>query len=172
MNRFAAPSRRDFLRDSVLIGGSLVLGFYLNTASNAAGQIAKPSAAPSSGSFKPSAFISIAPDGVVTLVSKQPEIGQGIKTSLPMVSAEELEVNWRDVAIVQGDLNPLYGNQSAGGSTSTPNNYNEFHRLGASARTMLVEAAALTWGVPSGECYAAESAIHHRPTKRRLGYGQ
>src|ERR1035437_4199214 len=141
MHRFAAPSRRDFLRDSVLIGGSLVLGFYLNTASNAAGQISKPSAAPSSGNFKPSAFIRIASNGVVTLISKQPEIGQGIKTSLPMVIAEELEVNWKDVVIVQGDLDPVYGRQSAGGSTSTPVNYDEFHRLGATARTMLIAAA-------------------------------
>jgi len=76
------------------------------------------------------------------------------------------------VRIVQGDLNPAYGRQSAGGSTSTPTNYEEFHRLGATARTMLVEAAAATWGVPAGECYAADSAVHHRPSKRRLGYGQ
>jgi isoquinoline 1-oxidoreductase beta subunit len=89
-----------------------------------------------------------------------------------MVIAEELEVNWKDVVIVQGDLNPIYGSQSAGGSTSTPTNYEEFHRLGATARTMLVEAAAQIWNVPAGECNAADSAVHHRPSKRQLPYAK
>ncbi|HZX31994.1 MAG TPA: xanthine dehydrogenase family protein molybdopterin-binding subunit [Rhodocyclaceae bacterium] len=163
--------RRDFLRKSVLGGGGLVLGYYLQSAGSAFAQVAKPSAAPI-GDFTPNAFIRISSDGKVTLISKQPEIGQGIKTSLPMVIAEELEVNWKDVVIVQGDLNPAYGRQSAGGSTSTPTNYEEFHQLGATARTMLVQAAALTWGVPVGDCHAADSAVHHRPSKRKLGYGQ
>jgi isoquinoline 1-oxidoreductase beta subunit len=165
-------ARRRFLRNSVVAGSGLVLGFYLKSADSAIKQVAKPSAAPAGADFVPNAFIRIAPDGVVTLISKQPEIGQGIKTSLPMVIAEELEVNWRDVRIVQGDLNPAYGSQSAGGSTSTPTNYNEFHRLGATARTMLIQAAAQTWGVAAGECVAADSAVHHRLSKRRLGYGE
>lgn len=167
----ASVGRRQFLRQSALAGGGLVLGFYLNGATRAAERVAKPSAAPGA-EFKPNAFIRIGRDGIVTLVSKQPEIGQGIKTSLPAVIAEELEVSWQDVRIVQGDLDPAYGRQSAGGSTSTPTNYDEFRRLGATARTMLVEAAARTWQVPPGECVAADSAVHHRPTRRRLGYGQ
>lgn len=173
MNAFdlASPGRRGFLRKSALAGGGLVLGFYLNGAISAAEQVAKPSAAPGA-EFRPSAFIRIGRDGIVTLISKQPEIGQGIKTSLPAVIAEELEVSWKDVRIVQGDLDPAYGRQSAGGSTSTPTNYDEFRRLGATARAMLVEAAAQTWKVPPGECEAADSAVHHGPTKRKLGYGQ
>ncbi|MCB4358828.1 xanthine dehydrogenase family protein molybdopterin-binding subunit [Quatrionicoccus australiensis] len=163
------PGRRKFLRNSA-IGSGLVLGFYLQSTASALGQVAKPASTPGTD-FVPNAFIRIAPDGTVTLISKQPEIGQGIKTSLPAVIAEELEVRWQDVRIVQGDLNPAYGRQSAGGSTSTPTNYEEFHRLGATARTMLVEAAAATWGVPSSECYAADSAVHHRSSKRKLGYG-
>jgi len=163
-------ARRDFLKFTAVAGGGLVLGFYLKAGSTAnAAEIAKPTAG---GEFKPNAFIRITPDGKVTLVSKQPEIGQGIKTSLPMIIAEELEVSWKDVTIVQGDLDPAYGNQSAGGSRSTPNNYNEFHRLGATARTMLVEAAAQTWGVPATECTAADTAVHHVATKRKLGYGE
>src|SRR5574343_582460 len=98
-------------------------------------------------SFKPNAFITISDKGVVTLISKQPEIGQGIKTSLPMVLAEELDVRWQDVRIEQGDLDPAYGNQSAGGSTSTPNNYTDFQRLGATARLLLLRAAAAQWNV-------------------------
>jgi isoquinoline 1-oxidoreductase beta subunit len=165
------PSRRDFLRQSGVFAGGLVLGFYMRSPDRADAQVSKPTAAPDGAHFKPNAFIRIAPDGVVTLVSKQPEIGQGIKTSLPAVIAEELEVRWQDVRIVQGDLDPAYGNQSAGGSTSTPNNYNDFHVLGATARTMLIEAAALTWQVPATECHAADSAVHHRPSQRKLGYG-
>ncbi len=166
------PDRRVFLRQTALGSGGLVLGFYLQNA-EAQNMISKPARATSSGNeFRPNAFITISREGVVTLVSKQPEIGQGIKTSLPMVIAEELEVDWKDVRIVQGDLNAAYGGQSAGGSTSTPNNYNNFLRLGATARTMLVQAAAQLWNLPLDECVAAISAVHHVPSKRRLSYGE
>jgi len=166
----APIDRRGFLRLSALAGGGLVLGFYLKSGNRALGaEVVKPV---DGTEFKPNAFIRITPDGVVTLVSKQPEIGQGIKTSLPMIIAEELEVNWKDVVIVQGDLDPAYGSQGAGGSRSTPNNYDEFHRLGATARTMLVAAAAETWGVPVTECAAANGAVRHTPSDRTLGYGE
>jgi isoquinoline 1-oxidoreductase beta subunit len=166
MTRPPLPSRRAFLRSSALGGGVLVLGLY---ADGVLAAVASPAAG---AGFAPNAFIRIGADGKVTLVSKQPEIGQGIKTSLPMVIAEELEVDWKDVHIVQGDLDPVYGSQGAGGSTSTPTNYNEFHRLGATARTMLVQAAAQTWRVPAAECHAAQGAVVHGATRRRLGYGQ
>src|ERR1019366_2605202 len=100
-------ARRDFLKLTALASGGLVLGFYLKSASRVLGaEVVKPVPG---ADFKPSVFIRISPDGVVTLVSKQPEIGQGIKTSLPMIIAEELEVNWKDVVIVQGDLDPASG---------------------------------------------------------------
>lgn len=166
-----SPARRDFLRMSAFTGGGLVLA-YMGGGGNVLAQISKPVASSAAGTadFVPHALIRIGSDGTVTLVSKQPEIGQGIKTSLPMVIAEELEVNWKDVRIVQGDLNPAYGSQGAGGSTSTPTNYNEFHRLGATARTMLISAAAQTWNVPASECHAADSAVHHTASKRKLTY--
>jgi isoquinoline 1-oxidoreductase beta subunit len=166
-----SPARRRFLRRSIAAGGGLALGIF-GTA-DAIEKITAQQPQQNSGSkeFKPNAFIRIAPDGRVTIISKQPEIGQGIKTSLPMVIAEELAVRWQDVHIVQGDLNPAYGSQTAGGSTSTPNNYEEFHRLGATARTMLLQAAAQTWGVPLGECGASDGAVLHRASGRRLGYG-
>jgi isoquinoline 1-oxidoreductase beta subunit len=165
-------SRRDFLRKSTLAGGGLVLGLYLDVADSATKHVAKPSAIAETGEFKPNAFIHISTNGTITLISKQPEIGQGIKTSLPMVIAEELEVNWKDVVIVQGDLDPVYGSQSAGGSRSTPTNYEEFHRLGATARTMLIQAAAETWIVPAAELVAHDSAVLHPATGRHLSYGQ
>ncbi|MFU8787443.1 MAG: molybdopterin cofactor-binding domain-containing protein [Methylobacter sp.] len=165
-------SRRDFLRKSALASGGLVLGFYVNIANSADERVAKPSSILATGAFKPNAFIQIAANGTVTLISKQPEIGQGIKTSLPMIIAEELEVNWKDVVIVQGDLDPIYGSQSAGGSRSTPTNYEDFHQLGATARTMLIQAAAAIWGVPVAELAAHDSAVHHTASGRRLSYGQ
>ncbi len=161
--------RRAFLQQSAA-GGGLLLGHYLQAATGAE-LVSAPGSASHAAGFRPSAFISISTQGIVTLVSKQPEIGQGIKTSLPMVIAEELEVDWKDVRIVQGDLDPAYGAQSAGGSTSTPNNYNHFLRLGATARTLLVQAAALAWSVPPAECAAASSAVHHAASGRSLGYG-
>lgn len=162
-----SPSRRSFLR-STAVGGAFMLGMSADGALAAA---AGASAA-TPADFTPNAFIRIGRDGRVTLISKQPEIGQGIKTSLPMVIAEQLEVDWKDVRIVQGDLDTaLYGPQGAGGSTSTPTNYENFHRLGAAARMMLVQAAADTWGVPISECAAANGAVVHGAGKRRLGYG-
>ncbi|MEW6371939.1 MAG: molybdopterin cofactor-binding domain-containing protein [Pseudomonadota bacterium] len=167
MSAPVSPSRRHFLRTGAFGAGALVIGM------GAGGALAAPTSgsSPAPDAFTPNVFIRIDRKGVVTLVSKQPEIGQGIKTSLPMVIAEELEIDWKDVRIIQGDLNPAYGSQGAGGSTSTPTNYENFHRLGAAARTVLVQAAAQTWGVPVSECSAAHGAVVHGPSKRKLGYG-
>jgi isoquinoline 1-oxidoreductase beta subunit len=159
-----SPGRRGFLRQSAAGGAALLLGLRAN---GAVAAVENTNAA----EFAPNPFIRIAQDGQVTLVSKQPEIGQGIKTSLPMVIAEELEVPWQNVRVVQGDLNPAYGSQGAGGSTSTPTNYEPFHRLGATARMMLVEAAARTWKVPAGECGASQGEVLHAASGRKLGYG-
>lgn len=167
------PSRRRFLGRSAALGGALVLGFRWDDAlAQGAAAVLKPAAPGAVAEFRPNAFIRITADGQVTLVSKQPEIGQGIKTALPMVLAEELEVDWRSVRIVQGDLDPIYGSQSAGGSTSTPTNYDSFRRLGATARTLLVQAAAQGWRVPAGECRAADGAVLHDATGRRLPYAR
>lgn len=165
-------ARRRFLISSALLGGGLVLGHYLNVVDSAQRLIGKPEDELPSSGFRPNAFIRIRPDGKVVLISKQPEIGQGIKTSLPMVIAEELEVSWEDVIIEQADLDPIYGSQSAGGSRSTPTNYEEFHQLGATARTMLIQAAASIWNLPAGELLARDSAVHHIASGKRLGYGE
>jgi isoquinoline 1-oxidoreductase beta subunit len=168
--------RRGFLKLSALAGGGLMLGFYLRSAGSAFGAdpIVNASTDIPAGDFIPNAYIRIAPSGVVTLISKSPECGQGIKTALPMVLAEELGVDWKDVHVEQVDLKPGYTNPwyGAGGSNSTPMHYDLFRKAGATARTMLVTAAAQTWSVPESECYAEGSAIHHRPTGRKLNYGE
>lgn len=167
--------RRSFLKLSAVGSGGLVIGFYFGSGSSAvaADAIVNGSELPSS-QFSPGAYIRIAPNGAVTLVSKNPECGQGIKTALPMVIAEELSVSWKDVVVEQADLTPAYTTPwyGAGGSTSTPNHYDLFRRAGATARTMLITAAAQTWGVPESECNAEASTIHHRASNRKLGYGE
>ena len=165
MHTPTSPGRRRFLRRSAT-GGALLIGM------SAGGVLAAATRPGAQDDFTPHALIRIARDGSVTLISKQPEIGQGIKTSLPMVIAEELDVAWDQVRIVQGDLNPsAYGGQGAGGSTSTPTNYDNFRRLGAAARAMLVQAAAQRWSVAPGECSTDNGAVLHAPSKRRIAYG-
>lgn len=158
--------RRSFLRVSALAGGGLLIATRLEMVADALAQDAP-------GAFAPNAFIRITPDGVVTIMAKNPEVGQGVKTSMPMLVAEELGVDWKDVRLEQADLDEeKYGRQSAGGSTSTPTNWEPLRRAGAAGRQMLIAAAAGTWGVPAAECEASSSRVHHRPSSRSLGYGE
>jgi isoquinoline 1-oxidoreductase beta subunit len=136
--------RRNFFRISALAGGGFLLGAWNGEAAEAA-----------AATFSPNAFIRITPQGLVTILSKNPEIGQGIKTSLPMIIAEELEVPWEKVTVEQAPVDQAaFGHQMAGGSMSTPSNYDRLRRMGAIARTMLVQAAADEWKVPVDECQA------------------
>jgi isoquinoline 1-oxidoreductase beta subunit len=176
MNPYEAPSaptlptldRREFLRLTSLVGGGLVLGSFLKSSGEAhAAEVAKTAPA---GAFTPSAFVTLGVDGSITLICPRPDSGQGVKTSLPMILAEELEAPWQAVTVQMADLNAVYGNQTAGGSTSTPTFYTQLRQLGATARVMLVDAAAQTWGVPAAECVAEAAAVHHRATKKSIAY--
>src|SRR5215207_5813040 len=125
--------RRSFLRVTALAGGGFVLATYLEPLDVFAQ--GRGNAAP----LEPNAFISIDNHGIVTITAKNPEIGQGVKVMLPMLIAEELDADWKDVRIVQGDLNPAkYGQQSAGGSTATPSNWIPMRQMGGAARHMLI----------------------------------
>jgi len=155
-------SRRDILKASV-VGGGLVLSFSI---------AAKAEAAQGAGAQALNAYVRVAPDGIVTIMGKNPEIGQGIKTSLPMMIAEELDVPWENVRIEQADSDPkLYGRQFAGGSLATPMNWDDLRRVGAVARAMLVNAAATAWNCPTGECKTAAGQVIHVSTGRKASYG-
>jgi isoquinoline 1-oxidoreductase beta subunit len=159
--------RRTFLRASALAGGGFLLTQFVEAGAFVEG------AAADAVTFSPNHFIRIAQDGTVTLLAKNPEVGQGVKTMLPMLVAEELEVDWSQIRIEQADADESkYGRQVAGGSTSTPNNWDELRRMGAAGRVMLVKAAAQTWGVPESECVAVSGAVRHPKTNRKLGYGE
>ncbi|HEX8754878.1 MAG TPA: molybdopterin cofactor-binding domain-containing protein [Steroidobacteraceae bacterium] len=160
-------SRRAFLTVGLAAGGGLLLTLNLPQIADASEPVAME---PGAGApLNP--FISIAPDGIVTIVAKNPEIGQGVKTTLPMLVAEELDADWAQVRTEQALLNPVYGPQTAGGSMSTPLNWEPMRRVGAAGRQMLILAAAQTWEVPAGECDAAAGMVRHRRSGRTLGYG-
>jgi isoquinoline 1-oxidoreductase subunit beta len=161
-------NRRAFLRVSALAGGGMLLAGYFEPVAATLAQQGAPPPPP----LVPTSFISIAADGTVTIISKNPETGQGIKTMLPMLIAEELEVDWKQVKVQQADLDEAkYGRQTEGGSTATPTNWEPMRQIGAAGKAMLIAAAAQTWGVPESECSAASGTVTHRGSGRTLGYG-
>lgn len=155
-------SRRSFLQVSALAGGGFVLGLYLEPFSLAQ-QPAQP--------LSPAAFIRIASDGTVTIMAKNPEIGQGVKTMLPMLIAEELDVDWKDVKIEQAIVDESkYGLQFAGGSRATPLHWDSLRRVGAAGRQLLVAAAAQKFQVAEASCTTSAGRVYSGP--RSLGYGE
>ncbi|MDQ2774147.1 MAG: molybdopterin-dependent oxidoreductase [Acidobacteriota bacterium] len=160
-----ALSRRSFLHVTALAGGGMLLGTYLEPK----GFAQQPA---QQAPLEPNTFIRIAADGTVTLISRNPEIGQGIKTMLPMLIAEELEVDWKSVKVEQADYDPKYGLQSTGGSRAASNNFVPMQQVGAAGRQMLIAAAAKKWNVPENECYAKQGRVYHRTTDRSFGYGE
>jgi len=158
--------RRQFLKVSAVAGGGLLLSSYFDVfglRSASAGAI-------ESGL---NGHVRIDPDGTVTLIAQNPEIGQGVRTMLPMLIADELDVVWSEVVIEQADLNTdLYEQQFTGGSRAMPTHWLPMRRAGAAARWMLVEAAAETLGVPASELETEAGFVHHRASGRSLGYGE
>ena len=121
--------------------------------------------------LNPSVYLGIQPDGTVFIVTHRSEMGTGIRTTLPMVAADELDADWSRVRIEQGIGDARYGDQNTDGSRSIRDFYEAFRRAGASARSMLVSAAAAQWGVPASECSTRNHEVVHQASGRRLAYG-
>jgi isoquinoline 1-oxidoreductase beta subunit len=170
-----AMSRRSFLTAGVAAGGGLLLaasfpakkGFAAGTAAHMAGS----AGADDAGSMV-TLFARISPSGAVTLFAPNPEVGQGTKTALPMIFAEELDVAWRDVVIEMADyMGGKMGSQSSGGSFSTPANWLPLRKAGAAGRQLLISAAANRWKVPAAECSTSDGVVSHVASGRSLTYG-
>jgi CO/xanthine dehydrogenase Mo-binding subunit len=156
-------TRRDFLALGAVAGGGLTLGAWLPGQQR--GSVAD--------SFQPGAFVRIDPDGSITIWMARADMGQGVRTSLPMIVADELDADWNRVKIVQADAHPTkYGRQMTVGSSSVRRGgWTRLRQAGAAAREMLVAAAAAEWGVAVSACRTEASEVIHVPSARRLGYG-
>ena len=175
MKRITTPSvsRRSFIRTSALAGGGILIGFNLF-------QACKPEVTPPTDivdiadlNFNDfNAFIKIADNGKVTIFSPNPEIGQGVKTSMPMLIAEELDVAWENVHVAQGALDTKnFTRQVAGGSQSLRQGWEPLRQTGATARQMLINAAAIKWGVDASTC-STENGVIKNSNGDKLGYGE
>ena len=160
-------NRRDFIKIAGGAGAGLVLGFYLPSKAQELFGV------PSPDSFAPNVWLSIDPEGTVTITVAKSEMGQGPRTYFPMIVAEELEADWKSIKVVQADAHPSkYGSQATGGSTGVRTSWDKLRKAGATAREMLITAAAQKWNVDRSACYAEKGSVIHRPTKKTLSYGE
>ena len=160
-----AMSRRSFLIAGSAAGGPLLaatLPLYRNTAW-----------AGDSDEYPVTIYARVHPSGAVTILAPNPEVGQGTKTALPMIFAEEFDVAWKDVTIEMADYEGgKMGSQSSGGSYSTPSNWLPLRKAGAAGRQMMIAAAAERWGVAASECSTADGVVSHAASHRSLSYGE
>jgi isoquinoline 1-oxidoreductase subunit beta len=165
-----ALNRRHFLQLTALAGGGLALRVYARPLGGAAAIGAQGGR---SSELSPRAFVEVHPDGTVTIMAKGPEIGQGVRTMLPMLIAEELDVSWSQVRVEQAELDEkIYGSQFAGGSMSTPTNWDPLRRVGAAGRQLMIAAAAQRWGVSASACSSSEGRVTDSASGRSLSYGE
>jgi isoquinoline 1-oxidoreductase subunit beta len=164
-------SRRDFMKLVAAAGGGLFLGF--NWSNSAAAPVVVDSKAIAAGSINFNSYLSIGADNIITIVSPNPEIGQGIKTAFPMVVAEELDADWKQVKTVQGHLDPSkYERQVTGGSGAVPHSWERLRKAGASARYLLIGAAANRWEVEPASCNTENGKVFHKASGKSLTYGE
>lgn len=160
--------RREFLKTGAAAGASLFVGFHLPLPDREPWATTAASGAP----FKPNAWIEIQNDGRILIWAGRSEMGQGVRTALPMIVAEELEAAWETITVIQADASPVYGDQLTVGSRSVRSGWEPLRKAGATAREILISAAALTWGVPRQQCRARNGFVLHPATGRRIGYGE
>jgi isoquinoline 1-oxidoreductase beta subunit len=158
-------SRRDFLKVSALSTGGFMLSFSL------VNELANASSAENT-TVSLNMFITIGSDDTIVLLAPNPEIGQGVKTSLPLIVAEELGVDWKKNQVEFSPVESKYGRQTAGGSGSVRGRFTELRKAGATAREMLIAAAAETWKVSATECTAEDGQVQHKATGKKLSYGK
>jgi isoquinoline 1-oxidoreductase beta subunit len=163
-------SRRNFLKTSILASGGMLIGFNLLTACKPEAVMPVDIESLNFNDFN--AFIKISNDGYITIFSPNPEIGQGVKTSMPMIIAEELDVEWSKVNVIQGVLDTKnFKRQIAGGSQSIRSSWDAFRQTGATAKQMLVNAAAIKWNVDASNCKASKGIITNT-NGDKVGYGE
>ena len=160
--------RRAFLQVSAVAGGGLLIGLYAPDLL-AQGRGGGPGGA-NAASLAPNTYITIPPDNTFTIIAKNPETGQGVKTALPQIIADEFDVDWAQVKIQQADLDPKYGGQIEGGSRAIPSNYQNMRRVGAGGRLLMLAAAAQQWNVPQSELTTAGGVVTHGASKRTATY--
>jgi len=170
MEKTNSPSRRQFLKTTALAGGGLLISFHMPA-------FGKFSGTPEATDFIPNAFIRIGTDNIVTVIVNHSEMGQGSYTSLPMILADELDADWSNVRFEFAPVDPAYnhpafGMMATGGSTSTWVEWDRFRKAGATARYMLVEAAAQTWNVEASACTTEKGFVIHTASGKKLSYGQ
>jgi len=165
MTKNLVVTRRSFIKITALAGGGMVVAINLDADLFAQG--------PPAGQMQANAFIKFMPDGKVTIINKNPEIGQGVKNMLPMIIADELDVDWANVVVEQADADQAkYGSQLAAGSFSTPQNWTPLRQVGAAVRQTLLAAAAQKWSVPQSELTTASGKITHAASKRTANYSE
>jgi isoquinoline 1-oxidoreductase beta subunit len=165
----AKLDRRNFLKVSAIAGGGVLLAAWVPFGLSKE----EEQAARLFNDFTPNAYIRITPDNKITIIAKNPECGQGIKTMLPMLIADELDVPWASVTVEQAMADQSkYGAQFAGGSTATPSNWDPMRRVGAVGRQMMLAAAAQMWSVPVTECSTDAGTVVHKLSGKKATYGQ
>jgi len=171
MENSEQTSRRNFLKIAATAGGGLFLGFNWSNAA-ALPTVVNPETV-AAGGVNFNSFLTIGTDNIITIFSPNPEIGQGIKTAFPMIVAEELDADWTLVKTVQANLDTTkYERQVTGGSGAVPHSWERLRKAGATARYLLVEAAAKKWNVPSAEITTVKGKVLHKSSGKSLTYGQ
>ena len=170
MSELRKISRRDFLKRTGQAGGGLVFALSFASACQRSEPVPGP-VAKASASVSPNVYVNVRNDGIVEIVCHRSEMGQGIRTSLPQVIADEMEADWDKIEVIQAIGHEKYGDQNTDGSTSIRRHFDLLRNAGATAREMMIAAAASLWSVPASECVAREHAVHHEASGQSAGFG-